>query len=508
MRTRPLVAAASLLVGGAVLALAALGGEPPAGPPAGPPASAAAAAALAVPCDALLVVSGLEHGLAKPCGCSEPQRGGLLRRAALLERAANAAKATAAVSVGDTLGPGLPEQNDEKASLFRGVLERLGYAGLLLSGEDLSPMSSALWQPQGAPETTPRPPLNVRLRPGGPLASAAAADPVLRFSLGPWKVRAVSVVDVTLQSALVDAMGVADIVIPPATAIKALAKEPGVLLVAAHTMREDLALIATEASERADVVVVVDVLGEAARRVGVRGHPSSKALLVTFDTKGKEVALVRLHRVGEGVELSWDPVPLDPFLDEGASPSRDAVEAYFTAYRAVVRDRKLLEKVPTFSDDGAKFVGDASCRECHAAIATSWDATPHAKAWRTLETKGVDADPECVGCHSVGWSRDVSQRWSRTASAFRDPATTPGLRSVQCEACHGPGSAHAADPLDKKAWGPPGTPGKAWAKPGRAVCVTCHDVENSVGFHAPDGFEHYLPKVDHRDVPAAARTGR
>src|SRR5262249_33864339 len=46
-------------------------------------------------------------------------------------------------------------------------------------------------------------------------------------------------------------------------------------------------------------------------------------------------------------------------------------------------------------------------------------------------------DPECVVCHNVGFGYDTG---------YRNEKDTPNLRHVGCESCHGPGSAHAADP--------------------------------------------------------------
>jgi hypothetical protein len=45
-----------------------------------------------------------------------------------------------------------------------------------------------------------------------------------------------------------------------------------------------------------------------------------------------------------------------------------------------------------------------------------------------------------------------------------------------------------------------------WRDPTRRGCETCHDAENSHGFHQPRAYEErYLPRVDHRDVPEADR---
>jgi predicted CXXCH cytochrome family protein len=52
---------------------------------------------------------------------------------------------------------------------------------------------------------------------------------------------------------------------------------------------------------------------------------------------------------------------------------------------------------------------------------------------------------------------------------------------VGCESCHGPGSLHAEDP----------TPKNIVRSPGRELCVTCHNPENSPHFD----FATYLPRV-------------
>jgi len=455
-------------------------------------------------CDVLLMLSGSEGGLLKPCGCSTPQRGGLERRAALFDRARAKAKVAGAISVGEALGPGLPDQNGYKADLLRETFAVTGYSGQLLSGNDLSPFLTALSQPRDAPETTPRPPLNVKVRATGPLAASATADPILRLKLGDLPVRAVSVVDATLQALLVEHWGVADMVIAPEAALRALPKEPGLLVVAAHVMREDLALVSAAAAAAADLAVVVDVPGEVASDLPVRDRSFERPLLVKFDRLGKEVGLLRLVKGEKGWRAAYDAVRLDPPFEEGESASRDAVSALFADYRRRVRESGLLASYPTFKDDGPTFVGAAACQPCHPAIHASWEQTPHAHALDTLVAKDYAWDPECVRCHTVGWRKDVND-WSRTASSFKTPDASPALAGVQCEHCHGAGSAHVKEPERKDLFGRYGDAGRMWRSPGEAGCRVCHDPDNSTEFNKSSYEKRYLPKVDHRDVPPELR---
>jgi|GEM_PF-1223226 len=503
------VAATVVALLGALAGLSlARGGDAPAAPakPARPAAVVQPRFAFE-PCDLALVLSGREGGQLKPCGCSSPQRGGLPRRAALLDDVRKVAKGVAVVSIGDALGRGtLPAQAELKAELFRGALTTLGYDAMLLSPEDLLPSAAALTQVYDGPAGTPRPPRNVMLRASGALAALARVDPVQRFVVDGLVVRAVSVVDPTLQGLLVEEVGVAEAVVPPAAALDVLPREAGLLVVAAHTLREDLATIAAKAATKADLVVVVDVLGEAARRTGEKERPFVSPLLVTFDAHGKEVAVVRLRRREGGFTVAWDPVALDPAYDGGASASRDVVDRLFGVYRRNVRAADLLAAVPAVPDEGPTYVGAAACAPCHAAIVESWQGTAHAFALETLERADYDADPECIGCHVVGWGRDPTRAWQRVASGFASASATAGLAAVQCEACHGPASAHVADPGDRTRFGPARTPGKVWKTPDRGTCASCHDPENSVGFQAAGAFPRYLERVDHREVPSALRT--
>ena len=496
---------------GTTLAALAFAGDPPAGAPPGaePPAY------VATPCDVLVALTGSEQGLLKPCGCTEPQRGGLERRAALLEAVRAVAKASGAVSVGETLSPEFPPQNELKADLFRAALGEMKYSGTLLSAGDLSPIAPpSLATPYvGEPEGMPRPPLNMKLDENGSAAPSAKVDPILRFTLGDWKVRAVSVVDPTVRETFV-AQRIAATVIEPEDAIQALAKEPGLLIVAAHVLRESTAKVVRAAEGRADLVVVVDVPNESAYEKPVPRKPVGKPLLVSVGEMGKATGLLRLFRAKAGWEVSYELVPLDPWLEEAPSKARDVIrDQLFTAYRRRVKEEKLLEKLGSLSDGPATWVGSESCQECHAAIYEQWKQTPHSNAMKTLVDKEHEADPECVRCHTVGWEIDTFGRhWVRRKSAFQTHEKTPLLENVGCENCHGPGSLHVREP-DRKdlfaAWRSTAASvdaGKMWRDFGRAGCSGCHDVENSHGFNQADGYETYRPQVDHRDVPKDRRT--
>jgi len=120
----------------------------------------------------------------------------------------------------------------------------------------------------------------------------------------------------------------------------------------------------------------------------------------------------------------------------------------------------------------AAFVGNAACAECHAESFPVWDASKHHQAWKTLEEVGKQYHLNCTGCHVTGWEKPGGVcRLDKVA----------GRENVGCESCHGPGSLHVEDPSSDN----------VIAKPGQAVCVTCHNRENSPHFD----FATYLPKV-------------
>ncbi len=118
------------------------------------------------------------------------------------------------------------------------------------------------------------------------------------------------------------------------------------------------------------------------------------------------------------------------------------------------------------------YVGAATCASCHSEQYSIWEKSGHAHAMATLEKKNQQFDNECVRCHVVGFEK----------GGFQTLLTTPQLANVQCEACHGPGRAHASAPA--KGYGFMATPDG---------CVMCHTVPNSPDFN----FETYWPRIKH-----------
>lgn len=84
----------------------------------------------------------------------------------------------------------------------------------------------------------------------------------------------------------------------------------------------------------------------------------------------------------------------------------------------------------------ATYIGKKKCKICHFKQYRTWKKTGHAEAWETLSEKDRSR-PACVRCHVTGYGR---------TGGFinnKNEEETPRLAGVQCEACHGPGSAHA-----------------------------------------------------------------
>ncbi|MFN8546511.1 MAG: cytochrome c3 family protein [Candidatus Eisenbacteria bacterium] len=91
------------------------------------------------------------------------------------------------------------------------------------------------------------------------------------------------------------------------------------------------------------------------------------------------------------------------------------------------------------------FRGAAYCATCHAGGVggdqyTTWSHSPHASAMAPLVAYGQGANPNCVGCHTVG-TYGLNANGTANNGGY-DETAVARLEGVQCENCHGPGSQH------------------------------------------------------------------
>lgn len=130
-----------------------------------------------------------------------------------------------------------------------------------------------------------------------------------------------------------------------------------------------------------------------------------------------------------------------------------------------------------------RYVGVAKCKLCHKGPKKGeqfekWGASKHAKAYAVLATPeakatakkaGIEGDPQkspsCLKCHVTAYGVDAKL----IASSFKVED------GVQCETCHGPGSAYRKLKVmkDREAALKAGL-----ILPDEKLCVTCHNEES------------------------------
>ncbi len=147
------------------------------------------------------------------------------------------------------------------------------------------------------------------------------------------------------------------------------------------------------------------------------------------------------------------------------------------------------------NDAAARFVGAASCRECHREAFDVWSKSKHAHAYETLAKLKPPRqyDPECLSCHVTGWN---PQDFYPYKTGFLSLEKTPELVGNSCENCHGPAAAHVAaekgnDPALRNRWRELLHQDKQEAE--EQSCRKCHDLDNSPEFN----FEKYWADIEH-----------
>ena len=144
---------------------------------------------------------------------------------------------------------------------------------------------------------------------------------------------------------------------------------------------------------------------------------------------------------------------------EALGSEKQVKEAMTSYYKRVNEHNKtaFAGKKPLPAEKGQAFyIGVDACTDCHDEERKVWDATPHAKAYATLQKDFKEFNLDCTSCHVTGYDKPGGSTISHTDK----------LKDVQCEVCHGPGSLHLKDPNKK---------GLILLKPADGFCAsTCH----------------------------------
>jgi hypothetical protein len=208
--------------------------------------------------------------------------------------------------------------------------------------------------------------------------------------------------------------------------------------------------------------------------------------ILTTGRKGKFV--VRYRFGADGGRASWKAEDVNDQLEKDGS-----VKDLLEGYRDLLKDnqpiRRWYGRLP--DPGGVAYVGsDEGCANCHEKAWKTWQASRHARAWATLVVQDTPPppelkkgrlrnaifDPDCVKCHVTGFGY---------ASGYRGPdqedAHAP-LVNVSCEACHGPAGDHATRASRGDTTYPGGHAPSVANGAAFALCVRCHDPDNSPSF--------------------------
>jgi hypothetical protein len=431
--------------------------------------------------DAVIVISGQTYGYLQPCGCSQPQLGGLERRANLISTFKAAGWPVVSVDLGD-LPPAAGVVPEQVLLKYKTTILALHEMGYLAVGAGRAEFTNGLYRvlDQFAAIQS-QPPFMLAGNVGGLVAGKITAR-AEAFS-GPGNKPRVGLVEIAeVGSTPIGVVGVVgskvaqavDVLGPktlvgftdPNSALNLATKE-----LAQHPRKPRLNILLDQGSlEEAkalvklwpqfSVLVCLSSDSEPSEEpVRIVGPSGQETLLVQVGYKGRYVGVVGAFKKSDGsFDLRYQLVPLgEEYVtpgDEGAARKTNPVLTLLDDYAAEVKSKNFLGKFPQglhpnqakLPQANLQFVGSAACATCHAAEHATWQGTLHSHALDSLE-KGAkrpalrNFDGECVVCHTTGFGYKTG---------YRDERTTPALKHVGCESCHGPGSGHAADPKDAR----------------------------------------------------------
>ncbi len=417
-----------------------------------------------------LQFTGDVRGRLVPCGCFTGQLGGLTRVATML--GLDKAPGVLRMDVGDAIEGTADYHRIEYRYLLQAFAE-MGYVAANVGHREAALSAGQLREAQGKSSV--------------PLISANLLDaktgaPLLQthriVEQGGWRIAIVGVLDPAgLGDSLGSGLAVEKMEAALSRLLPQLKGKADATILLAFTDEGGLRRLARDYFEL-DVILGGKVTQPAQR---LERENRSAILYVTNQSRaigtlsGLLTAPGKLENVTGDVRLVSDRIP-----------QADKIRALNKAYRDEIRRTRLdLDDPEKLSADivpsvkaAATYAGTGSCAGCHPKANVAWEKSGHARAFKTLIDARADADPNCIGCHTVGFG---------TTSGYRREFGREKLTNVGCESCHGPGSAHIAarqsGNLDT---------GKMRAL-GAGDCQKCHHGE----FSRPFEWQQFWPNVKH-----------
>jgi hypothetical protein len=457
--------------------------------------------------DFAVVLSAQLHGYVLPCGCSEPQVGGLERRYNFIQMLKARGWPVVAVDLGDVpqkRGPAnLPNvQGLLKYRYSMMALKEMGYlaAGL---GEYEGALSLARVEGEWAASFSQPTLLAANLK------DAPANFPFLK----PLETQTVPGTNLKVGVTCVVGPSVAKTIKDPAVQflpsrdvlneqLKTMRNEKvhlPILLYHGMATGTKEALNCAEAFADFPIILALSEEDEPPAHPISVDHPKSgiRNYVFRLGHKGKYVGVLGVYRNGPGFNFKYQLVEMsEDYLTPKEQQDKQPIVKLMEDYTRELKNQNYLSQYGQSKhvlqamapvkpgDPMPEYVGSEACKKCHPHAYKVWKASKHSHAYKTLvEAKHPSLrqyDGECVVCHTVGFGYQTG---------FRNEKDTPKLENVGCESCHGPASLHKRNPRDPEwkrrmnlPWADARAKGDVKAKNAaiEKFCVTCHDIDNDV----------------------------
>ncbi|WP_197355921.1 multiheme c-type cytochrome [Aureliella helgolandensis] len=446
---------------------------------------------------AVLYVSGQQHGYIEPCGCTglENQKGGLIRRDTLLTELRGRGWDLVPVDVGNQVRR-TGRQPELKFQSTVEAFKTMGYQAVTLGIDDLKLSSIELIQLAGSDGLNATPFIS---------ANASVIDssffPSHRIvEVGGRKIGITGAIGNSLkeeiQSSDIELSDAAESLKP---VVELLQKQGcDFLVLLAHAPVEESAEIARQVPGF-DLVVTAGGYGEPT--LHPEEIPGSEAVMVQVGTKGMYGGIIGLF------EDATTPIRYQKIAISSQFKDSDRMLLEFERYQQRLKDAGFdgLGVAPIAHPTGRQYVGSEVCGECHTQAYEIWENSPHVHATDSIIAASNDRggitrqhDPECISCHATGWN---PQKFYPYQTGFISAEKTPLLVGSGCENCHGPGKSH----VDAE-YGDIETDNELLLElrrqmvlplaQAREKCLECHDLDNSPDFHTAP-FEEYWDQIKH-----------